>query len=222
MQGCDVYARAIYGARASIIVGLLAVLGTVWSAARRHHRRLLGGWVDALLSRVADIFFGLPFVLGAIVILTAFTAPGTDPSAIEIILGRLVAGRARLAGVIRIMRSSVIAAKERDYVMAARALGAGTGRIIFRHMLPNAVGAGPGLSTIALGVFIGAEATLSFLGVGLQPPVISWGVMISDGAELRPGRAAPAALPRRVPRHRRAGFVMLGDAVRDAFDPKLR
>ena len=106
--------------------------------------------------------------------------------------------------VMRLMRSSVLATKEADYIVAARALGAGTGRIILKHLLPNCLAPLLVYGTIMVGSFIGAEATLSFLGVGLKSPVVSWGIMISDGAELHPGRAGPAVLPRRVPRHRRA------------------
>lgn len=225
IQGRDVYARTIYGARASIVVGLAAVLGNM----------IIGGligiiagytgrWPDSLLSRVGDIFLGIPFVLGSLLILSTFAPPAQDrPSAFKIaslvIIAMVAFGWPIFA---RIMRSSVIATKQLDYVQAARALGARPGRIIFRHVLPNAIAPLIVVTTISIGSYIGAEATLSFLGVGLRDPVISWGVMISAGIPytqvsphmmLFPGIFLTIAV---------LSFVMLGDAVRDALDPKLR
>jgi oligopeptide transport system permease protein len=225
VQGGDVYARTIYGARASIIVGTAAVLGNlIFGGLVGIIAGYVGGWADGLLSRVGDIFLGLPFVLGAIVLLSTFAGATSDPSAPKIItlvvLALVALGWPSFA---RIMRSSVIAAKSQDYVIAARALGAGPLRIIFRHVLPNAVGPLLVVSTISLGVYIGAEATLSFLGVGLRPPVVSWGVMISDGRSmLRSGDPHALLFPAGFLVLAVLSFVMLGDAVRDAFDPKLR
>jgi oligopeptide transport system permease protein len=120
------------------------------------------------------------------------------------------------------MRSSVIASKQADYVVAARALGAGSGRIILRHLLPNCLAPTIVFATISLGAYIGAEATLSFLGIGLRAPVVSWGVMISDSRDVM--QAAPHALffPALFLSITVLSFVMLGDAVREALDPKLR
>jgi oligopeptide transport system permease protein len=122
----------------------------------------------------------------------------------------------------RIMRSTAIAAKQQDYVKAARALGASPRRIIGKHMLPNCVAPVLVYSTIALGAFIGAEATLSYLGIGLRPPVVSWGVMINSAKDYV--RVAPHALlfPAGFLTATVLAFVMLGDAVREALDPKLR
>lgn len=139
VQGRDVYARVIYGARASIVVAVvstfltLLVGGTMGIIAGYR-----GGWVDALLSRIADIFFGLPFVLGSIVILTTFNGSGTDNGEWTI-MGLVILSLSVLSWpvVMRLMRSSVLATKEADYIVAARALGAGTGRIILKHLLPN-------------------------------------------------------------------------------------
>jgi oligopeptide transport system permease protein len=182
-----------------------------------------GGWPDAVLSRVADVFIGLPFVLGAIVILTTFNAPGASPNATRVI-AQVVASIAVLSWPVamRIMRSAVLAAKEQDYVKAARALGASSRRIILRHLLPNCLAPVLVYATIALGAFIGAEATLSFLGIGLRPPVVSWGVMISDARYYV--RVAPHMLlfPAGFLTVTVLAFVMLGDAIREALDPKLR
>jgi oligopeptide transport system permease protein len=224
LQGQDVYARAIYGARASILVGTMAVLGNVLLGGLTGILGgYLGGWVDSLVSRIGDIFLGLPFVLGAIVLLTTFAGAGDVTSGPRIMF--LVISALVLLGwpqFTRIMRSSVIASKNQDYVVAARALGAGPSRIIFRHVLPNSLGPLLVLATISLGIYIGAEATLSFLGVGLRDPVISWGVMVAEAQGLI--RTAPHALlfPAAFVGVAVLSFVMLGDAVRDAFDPKLR
>lgn len=225
IQGRDVYSRTIYGARASIIVGLVSVAGTM----------LIGGfvgivagyfgrWVDSLLSRFADIFLGVPFVLGALLILSTFANPaGARPTAVKIaslvIVALVVLGWPIFT---RIMRSSVIATKQLDYVAAARALGARPSRIIFRHVLPNAVAPMIVVATISIGSYIGAEATLSFLGVGLREPVISWGVMISSGISFRETAPHIMLFPGAFLTVAVLSFVMLGDAVRDALDPKLR
>ena len=122
----------------------------------------------------------------------------------------------------RIMRSSVLATKEADYIVAARALGAGTGRIILKHLLPNCLAPLLVYATILVGSFIGAEATLSFLGVGLKSPVVSWGIMISEAQNYI--RVAPYLLffPAAFLVAAVLSFVMLGEAVREALDPKLR
>jgi oligopeptide transport system permease protein len=224
LQGRDIYARAVYGARASILVGLLSTLGTVlFGSVAGILSGFYGGWLDSLLSRFAEIFLGLPFVLGGIVILTSFNTPGVNASGARVIT-QVVTTIAVLSWPIamRIMRSAAMSAKQQDYVKAARALGAKPSRIIFRHMLPNCLAPVLVYATIALGGFIGAEATLSYLGIGLKSPVVSWGVMIADSREYI--EAAPHLLifPAAFLVVTVLAFVMLGDAVRDALDPKQR
>jgi oligopeptide transport system permease protein len=223
-QGNDVYARTIFGARASIIVGFLSVTfaaligGLVGILAGFY-----GGSLDALFSRVGDVFLGLPFVLGAIVILSSFAGAQSEASAtriVTLVIGTIVALSWPLYA--RIMRSSVVSGKQADYVQAARALGASTGRIIFRHLLPNCLAPIVVIATLNVGAYIAAEAALSFLGLGLRSPVVSWGVMISDARNVI--RVAPHALlfPSAFLTVTVLSFVMLGDAVREALDPKLR
>ncbi|WP_433387659.1 ABC transporter permease [Micromonospora sp. KLBMP9576] len=223
-QGRDVYARVIYGARASIVVAVLSVLGTLLIGGTMGIiAGYRGGWVDALLSRIADVFFGMPFVLGAIVILTTFNGSGTSNSKAEI-MALVIMSLVVLSWpvVMRLMRSSVLATKEADYIVAARALGAGTGRIILKHLLPNCLAPLMVYGTILVGSFIGAEATLSFLGVGLKSPVVSWGIMISEAQNFI--RVSPFLLffPAGFLVTAVLSFVMLGEAVREALDPKLR
>jgi oligopeptide transport system permease protein len=222
-QGYDIFARVIYGARATIVVGVLATAGVVLLGGTLGIiAGYYGGWVDALVSRVADIFFGIPFVLGAIVILTTLNSGGSPSPAL--IVAQVVASIAALSWPVslRIMRSAAITAKQQDYVKAARALGASPRRVILRHLLPNCLAPVLVYATIALGAFIGVEATLSFLGVGLRQPVVSWGVMINSAKDYI--RNAPHAMlfPAGFLTVTVLAFVMLGDAVRDALDPKLR
>ncbi|MFI5608753.1 ABC transporter permease [Amycolatopsis sp. NPDC051903] len=223
-QGYDVYARTIYGARASLLVGVFATIltvlfGSLVGILAGYYGRL----IDSLLSRLGDIFAGLPFVLGAIVILTTFNAPGSNPGQVTIVV-QVVCSIAVLTWPVamRIMRSATLVAKQLDYVKAARALGASTPRIVFRHLLPNTLAPVLVYATIALGAAIGAEATLAYLGIGVRPPVISWGVMISDSRDYF--RADPHMLlfPGAFVTITVLAFVMLGDGIRDALDPKSR
>jgi oligopeptide transport system permease protein len=224
IQGRDIYARVIYGARASIIVAVVATLGTVLlGGAVGVLAGFRGGWVDSLLSRLGDVFFGIPFVLGAIVILFTFNPEGAGSNEWKI-MGLVILALTLLVWPVamRIMRSSVLAVKQADYVVAARALGASNTRIIFKHLIPNCLAPVLVYATILIGAYIGAEATLSFLGVGLQSPVVSWGVMISDSQQYI--RVAPWWLlfPSVFLVIAVLSFVMLGEAVREALDPKLR
>ncbi|MCW2879122.1 MAG: peptide transporter permease [Sphaerisporangium sp.] len=216
--GCDVYSRVIHGARVSIIVGIVsaAVTGIVGGALG-----LLAGfygrWVDVILSRVAEIFFAIPSILGALLILAVIGRDNAGISSVVLALALLA-----WPMILRIMRASVITAKHQDYVMAARALGAGSGRIMMRHILPNAIAPVIVVSTINLGAFIAAEAALSFLGVGIQSPQISWGLMIADARNRFLEAPLPLLFPALFLSLIILSVVMLGDAVRDALDPKLR
>jgi oligopeptide transport system permease protein len=222
-QGRDVFARVVYGTRWTLLVGVAAsVLTVLIGALFGILAGYFGGWVDGLISRVGEIFFGLPFVLGAVVILNLVRNAeirGALP-----IVAAVVASIAVLSWPVamRIMRSAAISAKQQDYVKAARALGASAPRIIFKHLLPNCLAPVLVYGTIALGAFIGVEATLSFLGIGLRDPAVSWGVMISDARTYI--RVAPHMLlfPAGFLTATVLAFVMLGDAVREALDPKLR
>ncbi|GAA1836675.1 ABC transporter permease [Microlunatus capsulatus] len=224
-QGYDVYARTIHGARASILVGVLSTLATtLLGGAVGLVAGYRGGWLDALLQRVGEIFFALPLLLGGILFLFTFPNDLDTPLILQVL--KIVAFIALLGwpNIARLMRSSVLQVKPNDYVQAARALGASNGRIIFRHILPNALAPVIIVSTINLGVYIAAEATLSFLGIGLQPPAISWGTAISDASAIGLIRVAPHMLlfPSIFLSLTVLAFIMLGDAVRDALDPKLR
>ncbi|MFE4424811.1 ABC transporter permease [Streptomyces sp. NPDC056817] len=215
-QGCDVYTRTVYGARASVTVGMCATLGVaLFGSVLGGLAGFFGGTGDAVLSRATDIFFAIPVVLGGLVLLSVVPSSTVWP-----VVGFIV-----LLGwpqISRIARGAVITAKQLDYVQAARALGASNSRILLRHIAPNAVAPVIVVATIALGTYIALEATLSYLGVGLKPPSISWGIDISAASPYV--RNAPHALlwPAGALAITVLAFIMLGDAVRDALDPKLR
>jgi oligopeptide transport system permease protein len=181
-----------------------------------------GGWLDAIVSRITDIFFAIPLLLGGILFMSV--KPNNQDTPYLVVVGKVVIVLAIFGwpGIARLMRSSVMQVKPNDYVQAARALGATPWRIIRAHVLPNAMAPVIVVSTINLGVFIAVEATLSFLGIGLTPPAISWGVAISDA--LVGLRTTPHMLlfPSLFLSLAVLAFIMLGDAVRDAFDPKSR
>jgi peptide/nickel transport system permease protein/oligopeptide transport system permease protein len=219
-QGCDIFARTVHGARASVQVGILAIaLTALLAVAIGMSAGYFGGIVDTLLSRLIDTALALPFLLAAIVLAKRLTAGGGDPGVWPVVL---ILGLLGWTNAARMIRSSVLSAKQFDYVAAARMLGASNWRILWRHVLPNAAAPTMVVLTITMGGFIAAEATLTFLGVGLRPPSVSWGMDISTSA----GRAREEAVPLLVPSAFLGltvlSFIMLGDAIRDAFDPKLR
>lgn len=216
-QGCDIYARVIYGARASVTVGVLTtILVVIIGALVGAVAGFFGGWIDSVLSRITDIFFAIPLVLAAIVVMQMFKEHRT------IITVVLVLGLFGWVSIARITRGAVVSIKNEEYVQSARSIGASNIHILFSHILPNAAAPIISYATVALGTYIVAEATLSFLGIGLPSTFVSWGGDISDAqASLRVNPAVlfyPAgALGLTV-----LSFIMMGDVVRDALDPKAR
>ena len=183
-----------------------------------------GGWLDAVLQRLGEIFFAFPLLLGGLLFLYLF--PPTPGEGFLVSIGKivLILGLLGWPQVARINRASVLQVLPSDYIQAARALGATSPRVIFKHILPNSIAAVIVISTINLGVFISVEATLSYLGIGLQPPTISWGQAISEASGIGTVRSSPYMLffPSLFLSLTVLAFIMLGDAVRDALDPKLR
>ncbi|MEU8673624.1 ABC transporter permease [Streptomyces sp. NPDC048560] len=215
-QGRSVYARVIYGTRASVIVGVAVTLVvTLFGGLIGMLSGYFGGWIDAVLSGFTNIFLGLPFLLGAMVVLQAFT----DRSIWVVVFALAFLGWTQIA---RVMRGAVITIKQSDFVQAARALGASTPRILFRHILPNVMAPVIVVATISLGVYISAEATLSYLGLGLASPTVSWGMDISGGsAQIRVAQHI-LIYPSIMLSITVLAFIMLGEAVRNALDPKTR
>ena len=211
------YAHVILGARPSIIIAVVVTFGAILvGVVSGIVSGFYAGWVDTVVSRVTDVFLGLPFILGALVFLALLGSHSIwAVSAILIVLS--------WPTITRIMRGSVIGVKALDYVEAARALGASNSSIVFRHVLPNAIQPVIVLAPLLLGSFVSAEATLTFLGVGLQIPEISWGITIAQGQDL-----AVAGYPHLLIFPCAAliitvlAFILMGDALRDALDPRGR
>jgi oligopeptide transport system permease protein len=216
-QGCDIYSRIIYGARASVAVGVLAtalvvLIGSTIGALAGY----FGGWLDAVLSRITDIFFAIPLVLAAIVVMQVFKEYRTIVTVV------LVLGFFGWVSIARITRGAVMSIKNEEFVQSARSVGASNFHILFSHIMPNAAAPIISYATVALGTFIVAEATLSFLGIGLPSTFVSWGGDISAAqASLR---VQPSVLfyPSGALGLTVLSFIMMGDVVRDALDPKAR
>ena len=213
--GRDILSRVIYGSRVALLVGVLSVLialvggllfGTVSG--------FIGGWLDAVMMRGIEILLAFPYLLLALAIVAAM---GTGALNTTIAVG--VWG---IPTVTRMVRGSVLALRETEYVGAARALGAATPALLRRHILPNVV---PGLvvySTLFMANAILLEAALSFLGLGVQPPTASWGLMVSTGRDVLLVAPHVATVPGMAIMVAVLGFNLVGDGLRDALDPRLR
>ncbi|BBY06036.1 ABC transporter permease [Mycobacterium noviomagense] len=214
LQGHDIYARTVYGARASVTVGLGATLAVfVVGGALGALAGFYGGWLDAAVSRAADVFFGIPLLLAAIVLMQVMH----HRTVWTVIAILALFGWPQIA---RIARSAVIEVRGSDYVLAAQAMGLSRFRILLRHALPNAIGPVIAVATIALGVFIVTEATLSYLGVGLPPSVVSWGGDINV-AQVRLRAGSPILFyPAGALAITVLAFMAMGDALRDALDSR--
>jgi ABC-type dipeptide/oligopeptide/nickel transport system permease subunit len=215
-HGCDYWAQIVHGTRAPIIVGFLVTgialcLAIGLGSLSGYYGRLL----DAFLSRITDIFFGLPLLLGALVILTAFPSHG-------MLAESFVLGLLWWPTMTRLMRGQVLSVRDADYVQAARMLGARDLRIMARHILPNAVAPVFVYAMLNVGVVIGYEATLDYLGVGLRYPTVSWGLQLSQAQDIFTDYPYLLIYPAVFLTATVLSFLLLGDAVRDALDPKLR
>jgi oligopeptide transport system permease protein len=213
--GCDYYARVIYGARTSLEVGFVAtgfsvVIALVLGASAGY----FGGATDMVISRFADVWFSIPTILGAILLLELTNGGGPFILALVFVLF----GWPDLT---RLVRSFVITGKERGYVRAARALGASDRRIVFRHILPNGMAPVIVYAAYSVGAFIAAEAALTFLGVGLRLPTISWGLEISLAEDRVLQDPHLLVFPTVFLCVLVGAFILLGEVLRDALDPKL-
>ncbi|MFC8290615.1 ABC transporter permease [Streptomyces sp. NPDC057242] len=216
LQGCDYLAQVIRGTRPSLIAGLAVTAASLLVAVVLGLLcGFYGGWLDAFVSRVTDVFFGLPFVLGATVILVAFPDHGLG----AMILVLTVLGWTTMT---RIMRSQVIALADADYVRAARMLGARPARLMVRHILPNAITPVIVVAMLNVGAVISGEATLDFLGVGLQYPEVSWGLQLNAAQAFVLDHPHLLFFPALFLSATVLSFILLGDAARDAFDPRLK
>jgi peptide/nickel transport system permease protein len=213
--GRDVLARLIYGARISLFVGSVSVLAAfVLGGLLGLLAGYVGGWVDTVLMRVADVQLSFPSFLLAISLMAVLGA-----GLVNVILALSINGWVRYA---RVMRSGVLPLRQVDYVAAARVAGGGPVRIMLRHVLPNVVTPVLVLATLALGGNIIAESSLSFLGLGVDPQTPSWGSMLSDGRAYLDSAWWVAALPGLAISITVLSVNLLGDWLRDQLDPRLR
>jgi peptide/nickel transport system permease protein len=211
--GRDILSRIIYGARVSLLVGVLTVLVSLsLGAALGCTAGYLGGLIDEAFLRVVDIFLAFPGILLALAIMAVL-----GPSLSNVIIALCLTG---WVGYARLARAQVLSLKERDFIVAARASGATDARIIFRHILPNVMAPLSVQATFGMGAAITAEAALSFLGLGVQPPTPSWGSMLNEGRQFLliaphlttfPGLAIMLVV---------LGFNVLGDGLSDWLDPR--
>lgn len=213
LYGRDLLSRVLVGARSTLYVGFTAVgialsLGSLLGALAGY----FGGLLDEVVMRLVDVAYAFPAILMAL-LLAAVYKPGTLTAMTAI-------GIATVPIFARIVRSSVLSIKEREFVEAGRALGMRAGRILFRHVFPNALGPLIVQASLSLAVAVLAEAALSFLGLGTPPDVPSWGNMLRDSQSLMAMSAWPAVVPGLAIVWTVLGFSLLGDALRDLWDPR--
>lgn len=217
-QGCDIWSRVVWGTRTSMLVGIMAtIIGTVIGVIMGALAAFYGGFLDSLLSRVGDIFFTIPYIVAAIVVMTVVPAGFRN----EFVLAFAIGGFS-WASTARIMRAEVLRVKQSDFVMASISLGLSRFKTLLVHVLPNAMAPVIVVATLGLGSAIVAEATLSFLGVGLGGGTVSWGADISQAQGQI--RTAPMSLfwPSLALTIAVLAFITLGELIRDAVDPKSR
>lgn len=213
--GRDIFVRVWVGARISLFIGITAaiidlIIGVLWGSISG----LAGGRVDNIMMRIADILSAVPYLLVVIILLVVL-----EPGLIPMIIALSITGWVNMA---RIVRGQVLSIKSQEFVLAARTLGAGTGHLIMRHLVPNALGAILVTMTLTIPSAIFTESFLSYLGLGVPQPTASWGTMASEGNKALTSAPWRLFFPALFISLTIFAFNAVGDGLRDALDPKLR
>ncbi|NIM92853.1 MAG: ABC transporter permease subunit [Anaerolineales bacterium] len=234
--GRDLLSRTIYGARVSLTVAVVAatvslVVGMIYGTISGY----VGGRIDNLMMRVVDFLYGFPFLIVVILLQTYFKAMarrGAEGGFASILLDLnasmggmlflfIAIGLVNWIGMSRIARGQVLSYKEKEFVEASKSVGSGHGRIIFRHLVPNIIGPLIVYETLAIPGYIFTEAFLSFIGLGVDPPTPSWGIMISEAVQGIRSYPNQILVPAIALSLTTLAFNFLGDGLRDAFDPRM-
>ncbi len=213
--GRDMFTRIWWGARISLFIGITAatidvIIGVLWGSFAAY----MGGKIDELMMRICDVFYAIPYLL-VVILLTVIRGSGI----VTILIAMTITGWINMA---RIVRGQVLQLKQNDYITAAKSIGASPARILFRHLIPNAIGPIVAAMTLTIPTAIFTEAFLSFLGLGIQAPAASWGVMVNDGLSAMRYYPWRLLFPALMITLTMLSFNLLGNALRDALDPRLR